>query len=180
MDKSSWCWIKTPRQRRPATPLQATALHRQALCSYVVLQLPCSYYCLVSPHQQSVRSTRWPTLLHTTRCHSYVRILGQTQKIKGELRHNLGKFPDSRKNPTAYWASIVHMSRGQKISLHSLYLGFGIDTAHNELDVVQFLFHTAPATSEAFYTFGRAFLFPVIKGSCPVLSDTLSQLLDCI
>ena len=55
------------------------------LCNFAV---PRSH-CLVSPHQQSVRSTRCPTLLNTTRCptllkttqcHSNVRVLGQTQK----------------------------------------------------------------------------------------------------
>ena len=122
MNKTSWCWIKTSHKRRPATPLQATALHRPALCNSVVLQFPRSH-CLVSPHQQYVRSTGCPKLLNTTRCHSNVRVLGETQKqlFKGELRHNLGECPDSCKNPTPYLASTVDMSSGQKISLHSMY-----------------------------------------------------------
>jgi hypothetical protein len=127
LDKTSWCWIKTSHERRPATLLQATALHRPALCNSVILQFPRSH-CLVSPHQQSVQSTRCPTLLNTTRWHSNVRVLGQTQKKK--LRHTLGECPDSRKNPTAYLASTVDMSTGQKISLHPTYLGFSTDSSH--------------------------------------------------
>ena len=68
------------------------------------------------------------------------------------------------------------MSRGQKVSLHSLYLRLCTDTVHIELTAAQFIFHIAPATSDAFYTVEWAFPFPVNNGSCPVLSDTLSQL----
>ena len=133
-------------------------------------------HCLVSPHQQSVQSTRCPTLLNTTRWHSNVRVLGQTPKKK-KLRHNLGECPDSRKNPTAYLASTVDMSRGQKISLHRTYLGFSTDSSHWT--------HCCPVPSphspgniwSIYGTVGRAFLFPVDRGSCPVLSDTLSELL---